>query len=685
MARRSAARPLSRLLSDTGGNTLAMMAIAIFPLAGLVGGGVDMSRLYLVKSRLQQACDSGALAGRRVMGGDAWAANNGAANAAALQYFAGNFQTGAYGTNNLTRSYTEAAGKVKGTAAVTVPMTIMRIFGSTMERLTVVCDAEMQLASTDIMFVLDTTGSMNNKAVDTDTDTKIVTLKKAVKCFYETVARLDTTAVCGSGAGPTGGTGSQVQIRFGFMPYATNVNVGRLLPTAYFADSWKYQSREAVMKDAPPTTTTGATTLVGEEKIDIVTGAYTAGGKGSEKPAASDVECQALKPASIIVSKGTEGAPENQKTTTGNPRTETWDTRQAYEETEYRATYSVESGGKAGGSKGICVIDSRKITYKLLRHYSRSVTDVAAEKVFDTWRYAQLTKDIGALKNGTSWNSNLSLPIGNVDSTGKYPTSKTISWDGCIEERQTVRTTDYSPIPDDAKDLDIDLVPSSGSPESLWGPALKDLIYTRRVINDINQLDASEFNSTLNYYVGGSYSCPAQASKLRAWPTASNFETYVDGLTPSGNTYHDIGMIWGARFMSPDGIFASENRTTPGGGKIERHLIFMTDGDTQTSSFNYAAYGVPYFDRRQTATTAVPTSAQLDEQVDLRFTALCETVKNKNITLWVVSFGTLNAATDNRLRSCATPGRFFNANNSADLITTFGSIAEQISQLRLTQ
>src|SRR5690606_34246418 len=102
----------------------------------------------------------------------------------------------------------------------------------------------MRLPNTDVMFVLDTTGSMAQKAVGTDTDTKIVGLKKAVKCFYEAVANLDTTATCSGGA-PSGGIPSTIQIRFGFVPYATNVNVGKLLPTAYFADSWKYQSREA--------------------------------------------------------------------------------------------------------------------------------------------------------------------------------------------------------------------------------------------------------------------------------------------------------------------------------------------------------------------------------------------------------------------------------------------------------
>ena len=55
---------LSRLRTAEAGNTLAIGAAALLPLIGLVGGGVDMSRMYIVKTRLQHACDAGALAGR---------------------------------------------------------------------------------------------------------------------------------------------------------------------------------------------------------------------------------------------------------------------------------------------------------------------------------------------------------------------------------------------------------------------------------------------------------------------------------------------------------------------------------------------------------------------------------------------------------------------------------------------
>ena len=75
-AANSARTWLATLARDTRGNTIAIIAASIIPLAGMVGGGVDISRMYIVKTRLQHACDAGALAGRKMMGGGSWSANN---------------------------------------------------------------------------------------------------------------------------------------------------------------------------------------------------------------------------------------------------------------------------------------------------------------------------------------------------------------------------------------------------------------------------------------------------------------------------------------------------------------------------------------------------------------------------------------------------------------------------------
>ena len=61
----------ARLVRDTAGNTLAIMAAAMIPIVGMIGSGIDMGRAYVAQSKLQYACDAAALATRRAMGGGA--------------------------------------------------------------------------------------------------------------------------------------------------------------------------------------------------------------------------------------------------------------------------------------------------------------------------------------------------------------------------------------------------------------------------------------------------------------------------------------------------------------------------------------------------------------------------------------------------------------------------------------
>ncbi len=120
-------------------------------------------------------------------------------------------------------------------------------------------------------------------------------------------------------------------------------------------------------------------------------------------------------------------------------------------------------------------------------------------------------------------------------------------------------------------------------------------------------------------------------------------------------------------------------------------MIFMTDGDAVSAPCDYTAYGVAFWDQRTTTDVSTASNcpneySALDDQVNNRFIALCTAVKNKNITLWVISFGSgSNTTTEARLASCASSGKYFTARDSNTLQTTFASIANQISQLRLTK
>jgi hypothetical protein len=317
------------------------------------------------------------------------------------------------------------------------------------------------------------------------------------------------------------------------------------------------------------------------------------------------------------------------------------------------------------------------------------------------WTNQVVNFDISGLKNGgAAWNSSVDLPIGQSGTTSvylsgsasasniRYLTNVTVPWSGCIEERRTYQnidpadpSLDWSPVPAVANDMNINMIPDMANIDTQWKPALPGAL-----------IDPSTGGSGSN-----TLSCPAAASRLDTYAVPvtdpARFDAYVDALVARGSTYHDVGLMWGARLMSPTGIFASSNATTPSGAQIQRHMIFMTDGDTGTCSTAYSPHGVvAYGDRRQTTKASIPDNGGslcnndfLNSIVDARTAQICTAIKNMNVNLWVIGFGTgVSAATRARLVSCASPNSYFDASDSATLNTRFSQIAADISQLRLT-
>ena len=153
---------LPRLARDRSGNTLAIIAAALAPILAMVGGGIDMGRSYLAQSRLQQACDAGVLAARKRLGSQAAATGEISEDVAdtGQRFFNINFRDGSYGTESRSFVMTlEEDYAISGLATVDVPTTIMQVFGFARVPIRVECQAQINFPSTDVMMVLDVTGS----------------------------------------------------------------------------------------------------------------------------------------------------------------------------------------------------------------------------------------------------------------------------------------------------------------------------------------------------------------------------------------------------------------------------------------------------------------------------------------------------------------------------------------------
>lgn len=215
---------LMRLRKDQRGSTLAVMAMSLIPIAGVIGSGLDMGRAYMTKAKLQNACDAAALAARREMSGSSFSA---AAEAEGERFFNFNFPEGTMETTPVAldiRASAADASVVEITAETVMPTTVMKLFGKDSIELEVNCDADKDYVNNDVMLVLDVTGSMNcavgsgatgcTNTQGNGATSRISALRGAAGALYDA---LDHDS-------------PDVITRYGFMPYSATTNVGRDLP-----------------------------------------------------------------------------------------------------------------------------------------------------------------------------------------------------------------------------------------------------------------------------------------------------------------------------------------------------------------------------------------------------------------------------------------------------------------------
>jgi Flp pilus assembly protein TadG len=610
-----------------------MTAGLLMPIMATIGAGVDLGQAYMAKARLQQACDAGVLAGRKKMADGQF---NTQAEAAADRMFFFNYPTDMYGSTNVTFNPTQrSASEVTATATATVNTIIMNIFGKQTIPLSVSCTAKLEIANADIMLVLDTTGSMANFNSG-DSVSRLDALKTEVMSFFDTI----TDAQAGDSV-----------IRFGVVPYSSNVNVGQILRTAnpnWISSTASIPSRTGAWVQTGTTGPTTTTNSWSSYSAWSNTGVIVAGRTSSN--------CSSAPRPATAITNGTATTTNN--TTGTSPQTTTTTTVTPQTETSFQNVWSSSA----------CREQRR----------TRTRNSTVTSSVTREWRYTYSTinYDVTNVLN----NSGLVVP------TGTLGANVTASWNGCIMERDTVAFASNASVPNNAFDLDIDLVPNSEA--TRWRIAIPNIAHprassvssTQSSANLTTTSDFASYASSANVS-GGWSACPTQAMKLTAMTSSSRttFQSYINSLAAVGGTYHDVGMVWGARLVSPTGLFASENATAPNGMPISRHIIFMTDGEMAPNRGIYGFQGQEWIQGR---VGSAGDDAEYVARHNRRFLAACDAAKSRNITVWMVSFGT---ALTTQMQQCASGDKSYMAANNAQLRTQFQAIAQQITRLRISE
>ncbi len=242
-------------------------------------------------------------------------------------------------------------------------------------------------------------------------------------------------------------------------------------------------------------------------------------------------------------------------------------------------------------------------------------------------------------------------------------------WDGCVEERSTVSKNPSTTIKisSDVAQADIDSV-STTNADLKWQP-----------------YDAEATKGESGYYSDLTRFCPAPASRLSEYATEADFQEQLEDSLErvGGYTNHDLGIMWGARYLSSTGMFQAQNPTEiedASGNKIrvDKHIVFLTDGEMTADSNNYSSFGIPNVENRMTG------SGNLVNKHKARFLNACNRARTApmNMTIWVIA---LDVGSTSDISPCASGADHFYVSDGSNLEQIFDLIGKGIGRLRLTK
>lgn len=157
----------------------------------------------------------------------------------------------------------------------------------------------------------------------------------------------------------------------------------------------------------------------------------------------------------------------------------------------------------------------------------------------------------------------------------------------------------------------------------------------------------------------------------------SALNAHIDTMNDDGNTYSNLGMLWGMRLISPDPPFIEGSAWDD--EQWNKAIIMMTDGDMVAGS-TYSGY----WDSDRTAVDS-------DTDLENRFQEVCTFLKNQGVVVYTVTFehasANISNATKQIYKDCATQpweDYYADVSTGAELNTLFEEIAAALSRLHIS-
>jgi Flp pilus assembly protein TadG len=188
------------------------------------------------------------------------------------------------------------------------------------------------------------------------------------------------------------------------------------------------------------------------------------------------------------------------------------------------------------------------------------------------------------------------------------------------------------------------------NPHSTWNGC----VYDRDQNNDVANTPTVAGSPATLFRAHQAANCPAAMMPLSEDWTALNSK--VDAMTPAGNTNVTIGLAWGFQLISPVDPF---NAPAPA-PDLDKVIVILTDGTNTQNRWS-----------------------STESTIDARTQKVCDNIKAANIKLYTVRVIDGNASL---LQGCASkPTMYYDVQQAIQLTSVFGSIAQNLANLRITQ
>lgn len=146
----------------------------------------------------------------------------------------------------------------------------------------------------------------------------------------------------------------------------------------------------------------------------------------------------------------------------------------------------------------------------------------------------------------------------------------------------------------------------------------------------------------------------------------------INSLVAEGNTYINVGLVWGWRMISRLAPF--EEGVSKRNEDWQKAIILMTDGVNEPHS-QYSAYG-------RSSGSGITASV-----LNNRLLNVCDDLRDENILVYTITFESgVTAATKKLFQDCATtPAMAYNAPTGDELQHVYQKIARELSNMHLSK